>query len=53
VLAMQVLMPGHANRLMHRRLTALGIEAARAIVGTLVISGRDIVVLVSKRCGGS
>ena len=40
VLAMQV--PGLANRWMYRRLTALGIEAARVMVGTLVISGRDM-----------
>ena len=46
-LVMQVPVPGHAKRLMYRRLKALGIEAAKAMVGTLVISGRDMVFRVS------
>ena len=42
VSAMQVPVPGHANRLMYRRLMALGIEAARVIVDIPVISGRNM-----------
>ena len=34
--------PGLANRWMCRRLAALEIEVARAMVGTLVIFGRDM-----------
>lgn len=44
LLAIQVPVPGHANRLMYRWLMALGIEAAKVIVGTLVISGRYMAV---------
>lgn len=35
---------GDANRWPYRRLTALGIEAAKAKIGTLGISARGIVV---------
>jgi len=40
VLAMQV--AGHANRLMYRRLRAVGIDAAKAMVVTLGISSCSI-----------
>ena len=45
VLAVQV--AGHANRLMYQRLTALGIETAKAKVGSVVMSACDTVVPTS------
>ena len=51
VLAVQV--AGHANRLMYRRLTALETEAAKAKVGSLVMSTRDMVVSTSWKWNGS
>jgi hypothetical protein len=42
VLAMQA--AGHANRLKYRRPMAVGIDEATAMVGTLGISGRSMVI---------
>jgi hypothetical protein len=42
-LVLEMRAAGHANRLKYRRLMAVGMDAAKAMVGTLGMSGRDVV----------
>jgi hypothetical protein len=42
-LVLEMRAAGHANRSKYRRLMTVGMDAAEAMVGTLCMSGRDIV----------
>jgi hypothetical protein len=42
-LVLEMRAAGHAHRLKYRRLMAVGMDAAKAMVGTLGMSGRDVV----------